>query len=306
MDIHSSLSSEVESVWQTSWNNSLHHLPFQTLAWLRAWHEAFAPKGQLMVISDTGKKIVAPFVVRESTATLMGTPELTDREDIIGNNDDITTCWPDIIETLKSNGATSLHLTNIWADSPTFSFFKDTPQATVTQSETTPCMELPSTWEDYVESLPKKERHELERKLRKFEREHTTATITISKDMIDPLVTLMKLDPRKKEFFTAPTEAFFREIPKLAPDTTQIMMLKIDEQYVAGVIGFICDDTYYLYNSGFDEMNFKGAGFYLKAMNIKWSIENRVKKYNFLRGNERYKYELGGKDFGVFAITMQL
>jgi CelD/BcsL family acetyltransferase involved in cellulose biosynthesis len=306
MDIHTSLSPELTSLWQDATEHSTHHFPFQTLTWMRAWQEAFAPNGHLMIVSDAEKKVIAPFGIHESTATLMGAPELTDHEDSIGSDASITSCWPDIIETLKTNAVTSLHLTNIWANSPTLTFFKEYPHATVTQSETTPYMDLPGTWEAYVESLPKKERHELERKLRKFEREHPTVAISTSETTLDALITLMKLDPRKAAFFTAPVEQFFRMIPTITPDTTQIMMLTVDGSQAAGVIGFICDDTYYLYNSGFDEMNFKGAGFYLKAMNIKWAIENGIKKYNFLRGNERYKYELGGKDFGVYTITVAL
>ena len=35
-------------------------------------------------------------------------------------------------------------------------------------------------------------------------------------------------------------------------------------------------------------------------------VEQKLKEYNFLQGSERYKYELGGKDFFVYSISLSL
>jgi len=46
--------------------------------------------------------------------------------------------------------------------------------------------------------------------------------------------------------------------------------------------------------------NIRGTG--QKAMAIKRTIEKGLKQYNFLQGNEAYKYHLGGCDFFVYTI----
>ena len=79
----------------------------------------------------------------------------------------------------------------------------------------------------------------------------------------------------------------------------------VDGTLVASVIFFMVDRTLLLYNSGFDA-TYQGAGFYLKAKMILWAIENNYTEYNFLQGQERYKYELGGKDVAVYRIEKTL
>ena len=68
---------------------------------------------------------------------------------------------------------------------------------------------------------------------------------------------------------------------------------------------FANQDELWLYNSGFDpEFSFYSTGVVLKALSIKKAVEDGKKKYDFLRGGERYKYELGAKDLQLFRIEM--
>ena len=76
------------------------------------------------------------------------------------------------------------------------------------------------------------------------------------------------------------------------------MLLKIEGKIATGIMSFESQDEYWLYNSGYDpEFSYYSVGLLLKAHSIKKAIEAGKKKYDFLRGNERYKYELGGKRF---------
>jgi hypothetical protein len=81
-------------------------------------------------------------------------------------------------------------------------------------------------------------------------------------------------------------------------------MAKIHGEVAAATFAFKTKDSLLLYNSGFDGKKFTGAGFYLKAMGVKLVIEKGLKTYNFLQGNYRYKYELGGKDFFVYKASL--
>jgi CelD/BcsL family acetyltransferase involved in cellulose biosynthesis len=47
------------------------------------------------------------------------------------------------------------------------------------------------------------------------------------------------------------------------------------------------------------------AGLLLKALAIEYAIGRGLQCYDFLQGNERYKYDLGGKNTQVMQIRCQ-
>lgn len=85
-----------------------------------------------------------------------------------------------------------------------------------------------------------------------------------------------------------------------------ITELLVEKAPAAAMLTFSVGDTLMGYNSGFDEPKFSGSGFYLKAKMLARAEGQGFKKFNFLQGNERYKYELGGKDFYVYRIDVTL
>ena len=85
--------------------------------------------------------------------------------------------------------------------------------------------------------------------------------------------------------------------------TTQLL---VDNTPAAVMLTFSAGDTLMGYNSGFDEKNYSGSGFYLRAKVLERARASGYKKFNFLQGNERYKYELGGKDFFVYRVDVTL
>lgn len=145
----------------------------------------------------------------------------------------------------------------------------------------------------------------MERKIRKFEREQKDIKMYDERN-IDLLLTLMKLDERKKIFLTQEMELFFRKIAEQFQKNIIQTILTVDGKPAAALLAFRVGGTLMSYNSGFDEAHFSGAGFYLKAMHIKRAIGAGIKTYNFLQGSERYKYELGGKDFFVYRVNVTL
>lgn len=163
------------------------------------------------------------------------------------------------------------------------------------EEDTTPITSLPPV-------LDKKNRHEMERKIRKFEREHANIKISEGND-IRVLFSLMKLDERKKIFLTPDMEEFFRRI---AQKFGKLTVLTVQDKPAACMLTFAAGDTLMGYNSGFDEANYSGSGFYLKAKMLDRALDAGYKKFNFLQGNERYKYELGGKDFFVYKIDIKI
>lgn len=266
-------------------------MPFSTYEWIKMWHETIGKEYDLYFL-NVNNDVIAPFARKNNEIIFAGGDEVADYLDIIGADDAKKIAWPEIIEFLKTDGVTSLHLNNIPENSPTLLFFPHQKE------DTTPMMTLPPT-------LDKKARHEMERKIRKFEREQTDIEIHDKLD-IDLLLSLMKLDERKKRFLTLDMESFFQKIIQTFQKHIVLTILTISGVPAAAMLAFRYSDTIMGYNSGFNEQRFSGAGLYLKTMHIKRAIENGMKIYNFLQGSERYKYDLGGKDFFVYRINVNL
>ena len=80
--------------------------------------------------------------------------------------------------------------------------------------------------------------------------------------------------------------------------------MRKDNINIAVTLSFHYQDEVLLYNSGFDpEYGYLSAGLLLTADLIKQAIEQNKKIFDFLRGNERYKYDLGGKERNLYKIS---
>jgi CelD/BcsL family acetyltransferase involved in cellulose biosynthesis len=277
--------------------------PFCTYEWVRILHETVGKDWELEIL-NINDDIIAPFAKKNNEIIFAGGDEVADYLDIIGTDETKTREWPEIIEYLKTDGVTSVHLNNIPQNSPTLSFFKS-----YEKEDTTPVMTLPNTWDEYLKTLNKKSRHETERKIRKFEREQSDIRIYNSDNPVrdtELFLTLMKLDERKKRFLTLDMEDFFKKMIAAFQKNIILTILTITDKPAAAMIAFRYGDTLMGYNSGFNEERFSSAGFYLKVMHIRRAIESGIKTYNFLQGSERYKYELGGKNFFVYRVDISL
>lgn len=171
--------------------------------------------------------------------------------------------------------------------------------------EVSPYIILPKTWEEYLESLERKHRKEIKRKIKRLEAVGHEVT---QEDNLAEFVRLHRLsDPVKKKFMSQPMERFFQDLMKAEIPGWQkrISFLKIEGKNAASIITFEDQEELWLYNSGFDpKLSYYSAGLVLKALSIKQAIEEGKKKYDFLRGNERYKYELGAKDLQLYKLLL--
>jgi CelD/BcsL family acetyltransferase involved in cellulose biosynthesis len=72
--------------------------------------------------------------------------------------------------------------------------------------------------------------------------------------------------------------------------------LEIGDRAVASTFSFERDGVFYLYNSAFEtDAASVSPGFVLVTELIKSCIERGIRAFDFLRGPERYKYELGAQ-----------
>ena len=88
-------------------------------------------------------------------------------------------------------------------------------------------------------------------------------------------------------------------------DQFRLYFLEVDGENVAACICFDYGEDFLLYNSGYEPAHSRlSVGLLNKALSIQTAIENNRKVFNFLKGNERYKYNLGGRDEAVFHMTV--
>lgn len=171
--------------------------------------------------------------------------------------------------------------------------------------EVSPYLDLPKTWEEYLARLERKYRKELKRKFKRLE--EVNYEFVPGQD-IHEFIRLHRLsDPNKHKFMVPAMEAFFRELLAMPIPgwEKRLDFLKIDGQYAAATVSFLSRDEWWLYNSGYDpQFNYYSPGLVLKAQTIRLSIEAGKRRYDFLRGSERYKYELGAKDLQLYRIEI--
>ncbi|KKR33462.1 MAG: hypothetical protein UT63_C0016G0001 [Candidatus Gottesmanbacteria bacterium GW2011_GWC2_39_8] len=126
------------------------------------------------------------------------------------------------------------------------------------------------------------------------------------KKQIEELFRLISVsNQNKSQFLTPKVKDFFREAVNYFFPQNKLMfyLLTMDNENIAVLFGFYHNNSALLYNSGFDPRfaNFS-PGLVLNAHAIRKSIEKGINQYDFLRGSERYKYDLGGVDRKLYKI----
>lgn len=229
--------------------------------------------------------------------------EVTDYGDIVSGSS-----WDTILEWLRQNGIKSLRLDYVREDSGTYELFKDR----ATEQAIAPYIMLPKTWDEYLESLDRVDRKELKRKLRRLETvQYAYRSIdTLTQTDFEEFVRLHKLSSGEKDQFMSDSmKQFFWDLITVEKKDwkTNLSFLQIERKNASAILSFE-NNTYILgYNSGHDpSFNYYSAGLLLHAFKIKEAIEKGKKIYDFLRGTERYKYDLGGKDMNLYKIEIEL
>lgn len=178
-----------------------------------------------------------------------------------------------------------------------------------------PVLELPGTWEEYLTTkLNKKRRHELRRKMRRAETEARVDWYWIDADNIeqglDIFIHLHKASaPDKEAFMDEHMEGFFRAVARFAldKDWLRLSVLRFDGQAVASYLCFDYGGDRLVYNSGFDLSTYAhlSPGIVLLGYLIDDAIQCGCKHFDFLQGDERYKYDLGATDTEVLRLFIR-
>ncbi|MFN2588612.1 MAG: GNAT family N-acetyltransferase [Actinomycetota bacterium] len=172
------------------------------------------------------------------------------------------------------------------------------------QEETSAVLPLPADWQAYLGGLDSKERHELKRKRRRLEREHPhalfrTATAETLDDDLRTFVDMHRgAEGHKGHFMRSDVATFFERVARafMPLGWLRLDFLEVDGRALASTFGFELDGVFYLYNSAYEPDAARlSPGLMLVSELVKQFIERGFEKVDFLRGPERYKYQLGSQ-----------
>ncbi len=172
-------------------------------------------------------------------------------------------------------------------------------------------------WEVYLETLDKKERHEIRRKLRRIEREAPDAHVRFVRnadgltEAVTDFIALHRLSSREKDaFMDEPMQAFFHAIAAMLAEHgwLQLSFLEIDDQPAASYFCFEYKNEVLVYNSGYDPQAYPqlSSGWVLLSQLIQDAIAHRRVRFDFLQGGEDYKHRFGGIDEPVYRTLIRL
>ncbi len=263
-----------------------------------------------LAVGDPPRGIAA--LARDADGTLrFAGGEFTDEQDVVAPSGEERSVATAVALWIASEAPRRVRLEFVPEDAPTLEAMATVLNArgyrvVRTRLITSPRLGLPGDFETYVQRLGKKERHELRRKIRRLE---NTAKATFgwasSNDAergatLDRFFALHRLSRGTKADFMAPDmERFFRDIADaLAPlGRLRLGVLRVHDEDAAVLFAFAYRGTLALYNAAYDPaLASLSTGIVSHAWAIREAIAERFDTYDLLRGDEPYKYDLGGKD----------
>lgn len=222
--------------------------------------------------------------------------------------------WDKILNYFKNEGILHITLDYVKEDSYSMSYFKNKKKCKIAKKETSPAIVFQKigNWNEYLMSLKRKKRKEIRRKIRRMEEvryEYKILEKIENKDFKEFVRLHKTSDKQKEKFMSKKMEEFFWSIVNCEKEEwkSKLAFLKIKNRMAAALLYFESKTDLLLYNSGFDpKLSYYSAGFLLAAEIIKRAINEKKKKVDFLRGEERYKYDLGAEDYWLYKIEFSL
>lgn len=163
-------------------------------------------------------------------------------------------------------------------------------------------------WEQVLAGFSSNLRQQVRRLERKLQREHGLVYRQggVDGDLAQDMETLFALHSDRWEAgdtqFTGAHLAFHRDFAAVAHERgwLRLWFMEADGRTVAAWHGFRFRDVEYYYQAGRDP-NWKGPaiGFALLAHSIRAGVEDGVREYRFLRGEQPFKYRFANGDPGV-------
>lgn len=264
--------------------------------------------------------LFSPAGTQQKKLVFIGSIEISDYLDII--------CLPDhkegFIQALLNFVEKDLpeiekiDLVNIPEESTTINMVKNLVRKTgwqtnIDQAYHTPAIRLAGDWDTYLAGIDKKQRHEIRRKMRRADENSDTMKWYVVSERenldseIEAFFSMMEMDHDKRKFLTPEMRAQMRDIMQWAFEERflQLAFLQIDKGKASAYLSFDYNDHILVYNSAFDyEYSEFSPGWVLLSYLIRHAIEAGKTNFDFMRGDETYKYRFGAEDGFVMRVQI--
>jgi CelD/BcsL family acetyltransferase involved in cellulose biosynthesis len=311
--------------WNRLLDESVTNVPFLRYEYLSAWWETRGggewPESELAIVAahQEGRLTgIAPlFFTRNpddaAALLLLGSIEISDYLDIIVRSEDLSIFLPGLLDFIDRPTGMDwrlLDFDNLPEASPTLPVLQAEAKKrgwafSLDRTFHVPSIPLPGDFETFLAGIDKKQRHEIRRKMRRAEESGHAVRWYIVKDEslldteVEAFLGMMAEDPDKAGFLTPAMRKHMHLACRAAFECgwLQLAFLEADGQKAAGYLNFDYLNRIWVYNSGIDRRFMDlSAGWVLLGHLLQWANENKRTEFDFMRGDEEYKYRFGGVD----------
>jgi CelD/BcsL family acetyltransferase involved in cellulose biosynthesis len=315
--------------WNPLLRGSVSDTIFLTWEWQSTWWEQLG-EGELYLIAvrdNSHLSGIAPLYLTTSDdglneLSIVGCRDVSDYLDLIAASGQEERFCSALLDWLESDEAPTWDLAdlcNIPDGSLTHSLLAEMASARGYQVQTDledicPVISLPSSWDEYLNSLDGKQRREIRRKIRRAERggQVNWYIVDEERDLVAEMEAFIELHEKsaveKDEFMDAQMKGFFHAAAQVLHQAgwLQLAFIEVNGEKAAAMLNFDYRDSILVYNSGYDPRQYArlSPGIVLLSYCIQWAIELGRAKFDFLRGDEGYKLRFGGQPTEVYRLLI--
>ena len=327
----SAFSDELKEEWNGLLANNAHHVPFLRYEYQKTWWQTrgggeWQNPVQMTVLARSEGRLVgiAPLFAADwqdrRTLLLGGSIEISDYLDLIYAPEARDAFIEGLLTFLENQpvGWQALDLYNLLDSSSTLSALQRAAELRGWNFETqklqhSPYIPLPGNWETYLAGIDKKQRHEIRRKMRRLAEAEVPSRWYVVSDPaqvdaeIEAFIELMAHDEQKAVFLTPPMREHMRSAMRCAFDEgcLHLAVLEIDGGKAAAYLSFNYLNRLWVYNSGLNPAyRDYSPGWVLLGNLLQWANESGLSEFDFMRGDEDYKYRFGAVDRFVVRATL--
>jgi CelD/BcsL family acetyltransferase involved in cellulose biosynthesis len=316
--------------WNALLAESITNAPFLRYEYLSTWWQTLGggewkDASLALVTAHDGDDLIGIAPLFKTTnrdgqpaLMLLGSIEISDHLDLITRPGDLPRFVGGLLDHLNPQAWSVLDWYNLPDNSPTLPVLNAEAENrgwSYNESvyQPTPYIPLPGDFEQYLAGIDKKQRHEIRRKVRRAEESGRNVRWYFVDDEnnldseIEGFLALMSNDPEKAAFLSAAMREQMRASVHAAfrAGWLQLAFFEVDGVKAAGYLNFDYANRIWVYNSGLDrQFNELSPGWVLLAYLLEWANINKRAEFDFLRGEEDYKYKFGGQNRFVQRVKV--
>lgn len=336
--IQQGAASEIFAALRSEWRHLFAAVgcsPFLSWEWMSVWFENFGENKTPHVFkvyrNDDLIGILPMYLekktilgIRFNRLLLMGKGSVgADYLDLIARPGDKSDALSAIFEFLQSESLCDLiQFDNLWAESDTVGLLnevgrmKDNRLTRRSESITAVCpqINLARGWDGVLARIRRSS--EFKRKLKKLEKMNgfEYRSITSPEETAGAFERFLPLHEKRwvkaggSELSGHPRLVAFQR--QLVSELSRVGMIRFDELWVEGecrssVYGLDDGETFYQYSSGYDgEYSHLSVGLVLLGLSIKNAIGRGNTVYDFLRGDETYKFDWADRSANLVTVSL--